>query len=272
MQTSERWWWVWPIVYSIVLLTGCGTLSNGRRWGQDATLFPGWERVGHAARDAALAPETWVPAAGALVFQAGHIDRQLADWAADHTPVFGSQKRAAQASDYLQDATRAAYVITVLATPSGKQLDWEWAKAKGEGLAIGVAAIGSTFGMTEALKHGIHRTRPDASDSLSFPSGHTSHTAVFAMLASRNLESLSLPEEGRIALRIGLTTLTAGTAWARVEAHKHFPSDVLAGAALGHFFGAFINDAFLGLRRPQDAGVVIQPSREGVMLGLHWPF
>jgi hypothetical protein len=205
------------------------------------------------------------------VFQVGDIDRKLAEWAADHTPVFGSQKGAARASDVLQDATRLAYGITVLATPSGKQFE-AWAKAKGEGLAVGAVAIGLTAGVTEALKVGVHRTRPDAADSLSFPSGHASHTAVLDMLASRNLESLSLPEGGHIAFRIGLTTLTVGTAWARVEAHKHFPSDVLAGAALGHFFGAFINDAFLGLNRTQAGGVTIQPSRKGVMLGLYWPF
>ena len=151
LQTSLQWRWVLLVVYSIVLLTGCGTLSDGRRWGQDATFAPGWKRVGHAALEAALAPETWVPAAGALVFQAGNIDRKLADWAADHTPVFGSQKGAAQASDALQDTTRLAYGITVLATPSGKQFK-EWATAKGEGLAVGAAAIGLTAGGTEALK------------------------------------------------------------------------------------------------------------------------
>ena len=271
MQPREEWGWRWLIVYSLLLLTGCGTLPNGRGWGQDATLSPGWQRVGQAARDAALAPETWIPAAGALVFQAGNIDRKLADWAADHTPVFGSQKRAAQASDYLQDAARAAYAITVLATPSGRQFG-EVAVAKGKGLAVGGAAIVSTFVVTQGLKEAVHRTRPDASANLSFPSGHASHTAVLEMLASRNLTSLSLPEEGRIALRIGLTTLTVGTAWGRVEAHQHFPSDVLFGMALGHFFGAFINDAFLGLRRAQDGGFTIQPSREGVMLSLRWPF
>ena len=263
--------WRWLVVYSMVLLTGCGTLPNGRGWGQDATFSPGWQRVGQAARDAALAPATWIPAAGALIFQAGDIDRKLADWAADHTPVFGSQKRAAQASDYLRDATGAAYAITVLATPSGKQFG-EGAIAKGKGLAVGGAAILSTFAVTEGLKEAAHRTRPDASDSLSFPSGHASQTAVLEMLTSRNLASLSLPEEGRIALRIGLTTLTVGTAWGRVEAHKHFPSDVLFGIALGHFLGAFINDAFLGLRQSQDGGFTIQPSREGVVLGLRWPF
>ena len=37
----------------------------------------------------------------------------------------------------------------------------------------------------------------------------------------------------------------SGVAWARVEAGRHFPSDVLAGAALGNFITTFILDAFL---------------------------
>jgi membrane-associated phospholipid phosphatase len=43
---------------SVILRLGCGTLANGRGWGQDATLSPGWEQVGKAALNAALEPET----------------------------------------------------------------------------------------------------------------------------------------------------------------------------------------------------------------------
>lgn len=271
MPTSAPWRLVGLIVCSVAVLMGCGTLSTGRGWGQDATLSPGWERVGQAARDAALAPETWVPAAGALVFQIGNSDRKLAEWAADHTPLFGSPKRAAQASDYLTAATRAAYVITALMTPSGAQ-SGEWAEAKLKGLAVGGAAIGLTSGVTGLLKVGTHRTRPDGSDSQSFPSGHAADAAVAGILASRNLASLPLSDEGRTAIRIGLAVLTAGTGWARLEAHKHFTSDVLVGMAIGHFLGAFINDVFLGLRHSQDGGVNIQMSRKGVMLNVRWPF
>jgi hypothetical protein len=46
-------------------------------------------------------------------------------------------------------------------------------------------------------------------------------------------------------------------AWARVEGAKHFPSDVLAGAALGYFITAFIHDAFLGLPDEDRFGFVI---------------
>lgn len=36
-------------------------------------------------------------------------------------------------------------------------------------------------------------------------------------------------------MEIGFGMITAGTAWARVEGGVHYPSDVLAGMALGHF-------------------------------------
>ena len=39
--------------------------------------------------------------------------------------------------------------------------------------------------------------------------------------------------------------IAAGTAWARVEGCKHYPSDVLFGAALGNFVAIFVHDAFL---------------------------
>jgi len=72
--------------------------------------------------------------------------------------------------------------------------------------------------------------------------------------------------------RIGLATLTAGTAWARVEARQHFPSDVLAGGALGYVLAAFFNDALLGLDRPPDVVLTVQPARDGLLVAVHWTF
>jgi membrane-associated phospholipid phosphatase len=274
VRTRMPWRWVGVVVISVVPLTGCrGTLPDGRGWGHDALRVPSWEQVGHAAVDAVLTPETLGPAAGAIIFySAGHIDRELADWAADHTPLFGSRTRAAKASDYLEGAAVLAWVGTALAIPSEKPLSGPWWAAKGEEILTEGLAVGATSGVTTLLKDVvIHRRRPDGSDQHSFPSGHTATAAVGDMLAARNLESLPLAPGERTAGRLGLFTLTMGTAWARIEAHKHFPSDVLAGAALGNFLGAFVNEAFLGLHRPQDTGVMIQPSRTGVMLGVHWP-
>jgi len=258
-------------VLSIGILAGCGTLPNGRRWGQDATFCPGWQLVGMAARHAAFSSETWAPAAAALVLQIDDWDEEISEWAVDNTPIFGSPQDAEDASDYLRDATGVTYLITALATPSGEDPK-PWSVGKLKGLTVGVTAVLLTDGTTELVKEATDRTRPDGSDDESFPSGHTSSASAFATLANRNLQSLSLSKRNRTLLSIGFTTLAAATGWARVEAGRHFPSDVLAGYALGHFISAFFNDAFLGLEQNEGPRLTIEPSKNSLIVGIDFFF
>ena len=53
-----------------------------------------------------------------------------------------------------------------------------------------------------------------------------------------------------------------GTAWARVEAGKHYPSDVLASAALANFVAGFIQRAFIS---SPDISVSVTPEDGGLM-------
>jgi hypothetical protein len=260
-----------PAVFGLMICQGCGTLPNGRKWGQDAMINPGWDRVKASAVNAALSPETWGPVAGALALQAGHMDRRISDWASDNNPVFGSKDNAGKWSDYMRDASGVVYFITVLATPSGDDTH-EWLIAKAKGLAIGLVASEVTGGGTSLLKRAAGRTRPDGSNDASFPSGHSSSSAAFATLSRRNLEMIPMSDGGRIAADIGIAGLAAGTGWARVEANKHYPSDVLVGYALGHFFSAFINDAFLGLDNKKSPMITMVPSRKGIWVSLNWIF
>lgn len=246
---------------------GCGTLPHGRGWGQDATLAPGWNRIGRAAWDAAASPATWAPAAGALAFQVGGADRNLAVWAMDRTPVYGSQRNAARASDSLGGAISAAYVGTALATPSGDN-SGEWALSKAKGFTVGYSAVGITSQLTGLLKDETARTRPNGADTQSFPSNHAMKAGVYASLASRNLETMLLSGGTISASRIFLGSLVAGVSWARLEAGSHYPSDVLAGVAMGHFIGAFINDAFLGIEKSSPIVPIIEPSRDGGLVGI----
>jgi len=259
------------VLWALTILTGCGTLANGRGWGQDATLFPGWDRVGRAALNAALEPETWVPVAGAAIFQIGSLDKNLANWAAKRTPIFQSQDNADTASEALQATSEAACVITALATPSGEE-SGDWLLAKAKGLTVGIAAVALTEGTTDLLKYTTNRTRPDHSGRDSFPSGHASRTAACNTLATRNLQYLEMPGGARTGLRAGFLALTLSTGWARLESKKHYPSDVLAGMAIGHFFGAFINDAFLGLDSPKNFFFAVEPSKRDIYCTLHWAF
>ncbi|HEV8695824.1 MAG TPA: phosphatase PAP2 family protein [Lysobacter sp.] len=249
--------WLLCGVLTVCGASGCATLPDGSAWGESATLTPGWERIRTSAIHAAKDPHVWVPLAGAVVFQVGDLDREVSDWAQRETPVFGSARNAERWSDDLRTASSMAYAVTVLLTPSGDEPD-EWLRNKAKGLAVGVAARAVTSGVTQGLKHGVGRERPDGSDRLSFPSGHSSASAVNTQLASRNLRAIEMSDGTRRVLDIGLLTLTVGTSWARIEAGKHYPSDTLFGMALGNFFAAFINDAFLGAPADRRRGVMIE--------------
>ena len=258
------------ILLILPLVASCGTLSNGRRWGQDATLFPGWERIKKSAVNVALEPETWAPAICAAVIQIDNADERISEWAVKHTPVFGSIERANDASDLMVDATGIAYLATTLATPGGDDAK-EWTASKSKGLAVGVTGLLVSQGATTYLKKATNREGPDGVDEC-FPSMHTAKASSRATLASRNLESIPMSNTARYAFRTGFTALAAGTAWARVEGTTHYLGDVLVGYSLGHFISAFINDAFLGIDSPDDPGLIIEASKDEFIVGIGWAF
>ena len=221
-------------------------MPDGSRWGDSATLAPGWERIKVSAVDAAKSPWVWAPLAGAAVLQIDSWDEDVADWATDETPVFGSVGNAEDWSDGLRNASVVGYAASVLATPSG-EVDGDWLAAKAKGAAVGAGAYLTTAGVTSGLKSLTSRERPNGNGDDSFPSGHASTAAVFDTMTVRNLQSVEMSVPLRTTLEIGAGAITAGTAWARVEAGAHYPSDVLVGVALGNFFAAFFTEAFLGL-------------------------
>jgi membrane-associated phospholipid phosphatase len=86
--------------------------------------------------------------------------------------------------------------------------------------------------MVTALKPVVGRRRPDHSNSLSFPSGHSSGAfAVSTVLFRRGGWALGIPAYG----------LSALTAMARIEDRKHYLSDAVAGAAIGILVGELVS-------------------------------
>lgn len=266
-------WWAFRVIGMLVALgfiscsLGCGTLSNGRRWGQDAFSRPRKGTLSAAARNAFFDAQTLIPAAAAIILAAGNWDHTVTDWATEHTPVFGSQENARNASDYLQWTLEGEVFATLLATPSGPGAK-PWLQAKAKGLGVEILAAGIPAGTTQLLKHVTNRTRPDGSDDLGFPSGHASNAFAMASLANRNLNTLDLPPWMNYSLRTGNIIMASGTAWARVEGNKHFPSDVLAGAAIGHFLSSLIHDALIGTSDSQRFQLKVLPSKEMTMVGI----
>lgn len=259
----------WIIVICL-LFAGCGAMPNGRGWGRDATLTPGWGRIGEAALHALAEPGTWAPAAGALALQVGRADENIQEWAARSTPVFGSQRTARRMSDDLVTVSGAIWAVSGLATPSGDEAG-EWTLNKLRGFGVEGAAGFALWRTVDYTKDQTARTRPDSLDKTSFPSGHAAAASFFNTLSSAHLKAMDLSPGALTASRIGLGTLTAAAAWARVEGNWHYPSDALAGAALGRFFSVFFTEAFLG----GSAGRVIpliEPSRRETRITLRFQF
>ena len=245
-------------------LSACGTLPSGKRWGEDATLLPGWERVQTSAINAAKDPWTWGPLLGAAAFQIDNFDRRTSDWAREHTPVFGSQNSAKDWSDDLRSASSVAHYATILATPSGDD-PGDWFLSKAKGTLVSAAAVATTGQVTNFLKGRTDRQRPNGADGESFPSGHTSASSVHTRFAARNLQSIEMSDATRTTLNVGLHALTFGTSWARIEAGWHYPSDTLFSMALGNFIASFINDAFMGLP-DSHASLAVQTVEDGAIV------
>jgi len=137
------------------------------------------------------------------------------------------------------------------------------------------AAWEAVYTATSFLKQETNRVRPSGGNDLSFPSGCTSIAFSSATLSNRNLDYIDeewMSDNLRKGLQFGNICLASGVAWAKVEGNAHYPSDVLVGAALGHFLSAFIYDAFFGLPKNEGVKFSVVPSEGGAMAQLSFHF
>jgi undecaprenyl-diphosphatase len=100
----------------------------------------------------------------------------------------------------------------------------------------------------KTLKRGTLRPRPYQAlddvavgavplDRFSFPSGHTLHAVAFTLVASAYYPGLAAP----------LAAFTLLTAASRVVLGLHYPSDVLAGAAIGATVALLVSSVAFGV-------------------------
>jgi membrane-associated phospholipid phosphatase len=114
------------------------------------------------------------------------------------------------------------------------------------------------------VKQVAGRERPDETSSTSrfkpfsghdsFPSGHA--TVAFALAASLDAEVRSP------WLRAVAYPAAALTAWSRVRDRRHWPSDVVMGAAVGGWCG-YRADRLAQRLFPSGLAVVLLPHRDG---------
>ena len=100
-------------------------------------------------------------------------------------------------------------------------------------LLLGITLVGR--GLVEALKLGVHRTRPEASDhlvpvySLSFPSAHAANSMILWLTLA-----LLLPRrEWRPAAVVAALLISFAVGISRPMLGVHWPSDVIGGWSFG---------------------------------------
>jgi membrane-associated phospholipid phosphatase len=115
---------------------------------------------------------------------------------------------------------------------------------------------------TGILKHTVQRTRPDGSDSLSFPSGHTSNAFSIATIAQHHY-----------GWRVGVPAyaLAGAIGLSRIERDRHHLSDVVAGATIGFLVGRTVSrldGQEAAKKRFVSIAPATDPHGQGIGLGL----
>ncbi|MDQ7016130.1 MAG: phosphatase PAP2 family protein [Gammaproteobacteria bacterium] len=255
----------------LLLLTLSGCASQQTHWGSNAYHNLSPQRLLHSANKSLHQTQTWLPALGSLVFNLSDLDQQTSDWASRQNPIFGSQSNARRYSDDLRSVLLAETIATALLTPSGNTPS-QWLANKSRGISAQLLAGGLAGSSSEHLKDLFQRRRPDGSDKRSYPSGHATTAASYATLTNANLAAFALNPKQRQTISDLNWGLAGGVAWARVEGQKHYPSDVLAGMALGHFVSATLNDFLLGQQDSEHFELHFSASEGNGQLHLRWRF
>ena len=150
--------------------------------------------------------------AAADVFSTGALVSEAALGAV----FLASSRRGQGGTAFFEDATVIAQAVTVTAAAT------EWAKV--------------LFHRPRPYLYLPGAAAPSADDGRSMPSSHTSvaFAAAAAYASILHRRGLASSHGAQIAVLFGAATLTGVL---RVVAHRHFPTDVLAGAALGFAVG-----------------------------------
>ena len=179
-----------------------------------------------------------------------HYDREIEEHLSTHTPVTGGDPARGQA---------AAVALGIVAVGLGAQ---QWIEGDhGEAIEVAAESILLTEGTTEILKKTVNRPRPEGGSTESFPSSHASFSFAAATLIARETELMGSESENAWWSELGWLAYLPATYVAinRVEAARHWPSDVAAGAFLGVFFTNWVFDAHYGA-----SGSHGEPVRHGI--------
>lgn len=118
-----------------------------------------------------------------------------------------------------------------------------------DGILPYTLSFAATQGSVEVLKRVVREERPDKSDDLSFPSGHSAAAFFGATFIHK-----------RYGIKQALIPYALATyvGYSRVKADKHYTRDVIAGAAIAGFWNFILVD--------RQTNLMLEPRSDGFFL------
>ena len=116
--------------------------------------------------------------------------------------------------------------------------------------------------VTAGMKATFSRMRPDGSNDVSFPSGHTSMSFMWATVLARNY-----------GLKVGVPAYAvAGYVGAsRLQKNAHHMSDIVAGATIGYIVGRTVTRHSRKGGRWSRVNWMVAPARRGFVASVSFP-
>jgi len=241
--------------------TGCAQLRAS---------VPPIDLVASVAKEAAKEPATWIPLTAAALIAATGTDNDITEWASEETPIFGSQNRAGDYSDYVRSGLIATMALSSVFAPTPEGVDLEGYRKRR--VVTNALAFGTIASIVQVGKVTVQRERPNERDDKSFPSGHSSGSFSSAYLIEKNFNATVKRPWLRKTIKFGAIGGAASVAWARVEANEHHPVDVLVSAGLSNllvktFYNSIGPDSQLTV-----PPIAVEAGRKGFMLKLNYAF
>ena len=165
----------------------------------------------------------------------------------DKAAIYNSSTKAASYSDFFR-TSMTLLPIYFVSNHHTKEDVWPL-------VAMSLEVLSTTFGLTNLAKNIARRPRPFAYNpeiplenklkidaKRSFFSGHTSHTAAFTFFMAKVVTDYhpNMKKGFKAVMWSGAVLIPATTAYLRVKAGRHFPTDVMAGYAVGALVGFIV--------------------------------
>jgi hypothetical protein len=236
------------VIISCVFLSACSIIPPASRWKE--TAVTNLQKT-----------DVWMPTVAAILVRVE--DNHISHYAREKTPVFGNQQAAENFSK--QGKTASKQIAIASAVVAGLQGDDIIDSMSEQLIATGYMLDTSSL-VVSGIKNVSNRERPDGSDQLSFPSFDAMEAFSGAQFTSENMHRQGWFGDQQWLADTLLYGNASAVAWSRIEAGRHYPSDVLVGAAIGNFFASWAQS--LWVDKTDHNVLTIMPTQNGICMNL----